>query len=100
MIDIKESTPTKISGTTSLYLSFPFNQEVINVIKTCDKYIFDRKTYQWEVPINCLAYLLDELTYIDDIKLTLLDNGVDNADIILATDIKKYPKWVKELFNL
>lgn len=99
MIDIIESTPTKISGTTSLYLSFPFNQEVINIIKSCDKYVFDKKTYKWEVPINTLAYLLDELTYVDDIRLKLAEDA-DNVDIILSTDVQKYPKWVRELFNL
>ena len=71
MIYIKEAPPTKLSGLTSLYISFDFNAEIIPVIKSCEKYVYDKKTYTWEIPVTSLAYLLDNLTYIDDITLSL-----------------------------
>ena len=45
MIRIAEGEPTKLSGTSSLYISFPFNQKIIDIIKSTDKYIFHKKTY-------------------------------------------------------
>lgn len=71
MISIKENTPDKISGITSLFVSFSFKQEIVNIIKRASKYVYDKKTHIWELPVNCLAYLLDNLTYLDDIKLEL-----------------------------
>lgn len=71
MIRIREASPTKLSGLTSLYVSFDFNPEIIPIIKSCEKYVYDKKTYTWELPITNLAYLLDNLTYVDDITLTL-----------------------------
>lgn len=46
MIKIKEGIPTKISGLTSLKLSFSYNPEIINVIKSYEgNYVYDKKTY-------------------------------------------------------
>jgi len=72
MIYIKEDIPQKISGVTSLFIKFDFNQEIIDILKSCDKYIFHKKLLCWELPITSLSYLLDNLTYIDDINLEIL----------------------------
>lgn len=74
MIRIKEDKPIKLSGITSLFISFDFNLQVIEVIKSTDIYSYDKNTHIWEVPVTSLAYLLDELTYIDDIELQLYDD--------------------------
>lgn len=71
MIKIKEDKCLKLSGITSLFVSFDFNLQVIATIKATDKYIYDKKTHIWELPITSLSYLLDELTYLDDIELQL-----------------------------
>ena len=71
MIYITEDTPKKLSGITSLFLTFKYNPQIIETIKTCDKYIYNNDTKTWEVPITSLAYLLDELTYYDDITLKI-----------------------------
>lgn len=71
MITITEKTPVKISGTSSLFITFPFNADVIAILKSCDKYNYNAKDHSWELPVNKLAYLLDELTYYDDITLIL-----------------------------
>ena len=71
MINIIEAEPTKLSGITSLYISFDYNPEIVATIKLCDKYIYNNKNYTWEVPVTSLAFLLDELTYLDDITLKL-----------------------------
>ena len=71
MITIKENKPNKMSGITSLFLSFNYNEKVINEIKKEPIYNFDSKTKEWELPLTSLSSLLDNLTYLDDIKLTL-----------------------------
>lgn len=45
MIYIKEDHPLKLSGTTSLFISFKFNQEAIDIIKGADKYSYDVATH-------------------------------------------------------
>ena len=55
MITIRESAPRKLSGRTSLLITFPFNQAVIDVIKTLPLYVYHKKDHAWECPINHLA---------------------------------------------
>ena len=43
MINITEDTPKKLSGITSLFLTFKYNADVISIIKTCDRYIYDNE---------------------------------------------------------
>lgn len=74
MIYIKEDKSKKMPGEYSLFVSFIFNQEIVNVIKQqCDTYDYDKKTHVWEIPELFLSNLINELTYIDDIDLSLLD---------------------------
>lgn len=55
MITIKESIPRKLSGRTSLLVTFPFDQGVIDVIKALPTYVYHKKDRAWECPINNLA---------------------------------------------
>jgi SNF2 family DNA or RNA helicase len=82
MITIREDICKKLPGITSLFISFAFNQEIINLLKNCDAYIFDKKTLEWEVPINSLSYVLDNLVYYDDITLNLLKDKEIETNII------------------
>lgn len=72
MIKIVESNTTKLSGVSSLYVSFNFNSEIISILKSCSKYAYNKNNYTWELPLTELSHLLDELTYIDDIELKLI----------------------------
>lgn len=71
MIIIREDTPEKLSGISSLFISFDFNMAVIEVLKTCEKYNYNKDKKEWEIPVTSLAYLLDELVFVDDITLKL-----------------------------
>lgn len=55
MIKIEESAPRKLSGRTSLLIAFPFNQDVINVIKSLPTCVYHKKDRVWECPIGNLA---------------------------------------------
>lgn len=91
MIKIREDNCQKLSGITSLFLSFKFNSEIINVIKSYDKYVFDKKTYEWELPVNALSYLLDNLTYIDDIELQLYKEDSNKIYYVPTLEYKTKP---------
>lgn len=84
MIKIQENICNKLPGITSLFISFSYNKDIINLIKNCDGYNFNKKTLGWEVPINSLAYILDNLTYYDDIDLTLM-REVEQQEIVEPT---------------
>lgn len=72
MIWIKERPCEKLSGLTSLFVSFDFDERIVSLIKlNIDVYNYNKKTKEWEVPINKLAYLVDNLSVLNDVKLTL-----------------------------
>ena len=79
MIRIFEDKKMKLSGITSLYLSFHYDDEdmqtqIENMVKSCGTYFHHEKSNLWEVPITTLAYLLDNLYYFDDIDLIVNDS--------------------------
>lgn len=91
MIYISEDKSNKLSGNTSLFLSFYFNQDVINVIKSSGTSFFNKITRIWEVPVTSLAYLLDNLVYFDEIKLTIKEDGEDKESSIPILEYKTKP---------
>lgn len=72
MIVIRENICKKIPGSSSLFISFQYNEEIIRLIKNCDVYRYDKKTREWEVPTLYLSYILDNLVYYDNIELHIL----------------------------
>ena len=74
MINIYEiSPPSKISGLSSLVVSFDYNQYIVDSLKTIPTYYYHKKDKVWEFPVCYLGRLLDNLTFLDDINLKLLD---------------------------
>ena len=81
MIKIFEvSPPNKISGLSSLVISFDYNEYVVDALKTLPTYNYDKRNKLWEVPIVYLGRVLDSLTFLDDIQLKLLDTP-ENGEI-------------------
>ena len=74
MVKIYEiSPPQKISGLSSLIVSFDFNQYIVDSIKTIPTAHYHKKEKVWELPVCYLGRLLDSLTFLDEIQLKLLD---------------------------
>ena len=74
MIHITEiSPPKKISGLSSICVTFNFNQYIVDALKTIPTYYYHKKDNVWEFPICYLGRLLDSLTFLDEIKLSLLN---------------------------
>jgi SNF2 family DNA or RNA helicase len=74
LIRIFEIAPgKKLSGLSTLIIDFDFNQYVVDALKTLPTYHYFKKEKCWEVPICYLGRVLDNLTFLDDIQLKLLD---------------------------
>lgn len=74
MILIQEIAPAKkISGLTSMVISFDYNPYIIDVLKGLPTYYYHSKDKVWEIPVCYLGRVLDALTFYDDITLKLLD---------------------------
>ncbi len=74
MINIKEiSPPLKLSGLSSLLVSFEYNPYIVDALKTLPTFNYSKRDHTWEVPSCYLGRLLDSLTFLDDIQLRLLD---------------------------
>lgn len=74
MIHITEiSPPKKISGLSSICVTFDFSQYVVDALKTIPTFYYHKKDNVWEFPICYLGRLLDSLTFLDEIQLSLLD---------------------------
>lgn len=72
MIEIVEKTSNKCAGETSLFVSFKYNAELVNIVKSADGAIYDKKNKIWEVPCSELSYLIDSFADYDDIDLKLI----------------------------
>lgn len=78
MITIDEiSPPKKLSGLSSFLVKFPYNAEIVEILKGFQPAIFDKKNLTWEISSVYLSQLLDQLTYFDDIELKLAANEIN-----------------------
>lgn len=75
MIYITEIKSFKCPGETSLRIDFEYNQDIISVLKQSDGAIWHKTQKFWEVPANQLAFLIDNLTYIDNMRLGFMEDS-------------------------
>ena len=74
MIFVKEiSPPLKTTGVSSFVVQFEYSPEVVDKIKTVPNVLWHKKEKVWEIPASSLTALLDTLTFLDDIQLSLID---------------------------
>lgn len=72
MIHIREAEPIKLSGLTSLHITFNYEPVIIDAVKSLPTAYYHKAIKTWEVPADLLAEVLDKLTFFDDITLQLL----------------------------
>lgn len=74
MIVIREDFTLKCPGITSFYISCDYNPNVVQVLKSLDCRVYDKKTTLWEIPLVNLSTVLDGLILFDDIELYLKED--------------------------
>jgi len=85
-IIIKEDIPRKLSGRTSLFVSFPYNEKILEIVKSYVPAIWLKKECCWEISSIYLSKLLDDLTYFDDIELALLSPEIEQISDSALTE--------------
>lgn len=72
MITIEEKLNSKVPGTSSLYVSFDYNKDIIEALKNSVTVAnYDKKSKMWEVPVTDLASIINSVNVFDDIELKL-----------------------------
>lgn len=61
MIDVRIDKATKCNGDWSMYLTFPYDGQVVSVIRGFVSRFWDNNKKEWEVPAKCLKTLIDKL---------------------------------------
>lgn len=75
MIYIREEECKKLPGVTSLFLTFEYNQDVIDALQNYQYRVWDKKAKVWELPVTDLSQLVKDLQYCDDIQINLKEDG-------------------------
>lgn len=76
MILLEEKKSKKLPGLTSLFMSIPYNKEIVDAIhNSFDVYYFDKKKASWELPIVGLSTFLDYIYNINDIEIRFLSES-------------------------
>lgn len=87
------SPPNKVSGLSSILVHFDYNPLVIDAIKTLPNYEYDKKTHFWEIPINLLSNLLDALSLVDSVSLSLLEYEEEHGLPEMSPEEIQTLKW-------
>lgn len=61
MIDIRIDEAKKCNGDWSLYVTFPYNQKIVDVIRTYPTRSWDKDKKEWELPFKCFKPFIDAL---------------------------------------
>lgn len=61
MINVNIQKSNKCNGEWSLYLTFPYDEKVVNVVRSFSSRFWDKDKKEWEIPFKCFKQLIDTL---------------------------------------
>ena len=61
MIEIKIDKAKKCNGDWSMFVTFPYNQKIVDVIRTCADRSWDKHKKVWELPFKFFKTFIDSL---------------------------------------
>ena len=103
MIKIEERRAEKLSGLTSLFISFDYREDIVKWIKqNLDIYLYNKKTKEWETTVLELSKILDSFCFLDNINLTLYkeiktNNNIEIKDNDLDFKLIPYPHQIETI---
>lgn len=65
MIDIRIAESKKCNGDWSMYVTFPYNQKIVDVVRNFSSRFWNKDTKEWELPIKCFKSFIDSLSDFD-----------------------------------
>ena len=65
MIDIKIEKATKCNGEWSLYVTFPYDNKVVDVMRSFPSRFWNGDSKSWELPLKCFKSIIDALPDYD-----------------------------------
>lgn len=85
MIYIEEKQSNYLGGNNSIFVTMSRHnekfEEIKAILKSCDVHNYDKYTYEWEFTINELSYLIDNLTYFDDLSIKMINNSSKDENV-------------------
>lgn len=90
MIYIQEKQTEKVPGLTSLFITFDFKKEIVNVLKTCTPCNYNKKTNIWEIPLTRLSKFINQAYKYDNIDLKLIEDTNSNPIKYTEQDLGAY----------
>lgn len=65
MIDIRIDKAKKCNGDWSMFVTFPYNQKIVDVIRTCSNRSWDKNKKEWELSVKFFKTFIDSLQDFD-----------------------------------
>lgn len=90
MIYIEEKQPEKVPGLTSLFITFDFKKEIVDILKTCTPCNYSEKTNIWEIPLTRLSKFINQAYKYDNIDLKLIEENSNKTDVYTEKDLGVY----------
>ena len=65
MIDIRVAESQKCNGDWSFYVTFPYDQKIVDVVRECPNRFWNKDKKEWELPFKCFKNFIDSLQDFD-----------------------------------
>ena len=65
MIDIRVDTANKCNGDWSLYVTFPYDQKIVDTVRSYPSRFWNKDKKEWELPFKALESFINNLTEFD-----------------------------------
>lgn len=85
MILLQEKISEKLPQLTSIFISFDYNKDIVECVKSIGDAIYEKKTKCWELPISKLHTAIDKLSKFDELKLQFLEE-IKKEDSVYELD--------------
>ena len=85
MISIEEKIAKKVTGRTSLTISFEYKKPLVDIMRSIPCRQFNKSDSKWEIPIGYLSYVVNKFKQYDDVLIKGIgDNGCEEKHYDLS----------------
>ena len=94
MITIKYDKPNKLASMQSAFVSFPFNRQIVDTLRSMPERVWIAKDKEWEIPFNLVSELEKRLP---NHKFKLIGEPIDNSSYTdkKVSEVYTLPKELK-----